>query len=236
MASEARPRMAPTLAELLARFTGWTARAMMARMRLVWAGALAAVVLFTSLAHAQQSSEDQQARALFDAGHTAYDAGRFEQALRYFREAYELSHRPALLFNIASAADRLLEIQTAIDAYQAYLDAMPNADNRELAMARIEFLRGRLAAQGGQPARTETQVPTPEETARISVGTDAPRSDTPRSSGGGDVTGEWWFWTLIAVLVVGAGVGITAGVVVGTSSPEQPLGGDVPITMALEGL
>jgi thiazole synthase ThiGH ThiG subunit len=49
---------------------------------IAWTGALA-LLLGTWTAHAQDASQDEQARALFDAGRTAYDAGRFEQALRY---------------------------------------------------------------------------------------------------------------------------------------------------------
>ncbi|MCC6873508.1 MAG: tetratricopeptide repeat protein [Sandaracinaceae bacterium] len=200
---------------------------------IAWVGALA-IVLATAGGHAQDGSQDAQARALFDAGRTAYDAGRFEQALRYFQEAYDLSRRPALLFNIASAADRLLMVDRALEAYRAYLQAVPNAPNRELAQSRITFLeshRGtalptpQQAAQQAQPPPTEPPATSQQQ---------APL--TPAPAGGGDVTGEWWFWTLIGVLVVGAAVGVTVGVAVGTSGVQEPLQGSVPVTFALEGL
>lgn len=44
-------------------------------------------------------------------------------------------------------------------------------------------------------------------------------TETPRGS---DVTGEWWFWTLIGVAVVGAAVGV--GVGVAASQPHSPDG------------
>jgi hypothetical protein len=44
----------------------------------------------------------------------------------------------------------------------------------------------------------------------------------------GGVEREWWFWTLMAVLVVGAGVGI--GLAVWASEPQQFLVGDDGIT------
>jgi hypothetical protein len=47
------------------------------------------------------------------------------------------------------------------------------------------------------------------------------REERP-AQGGGDVTGEWWFWTLIGVAVVGAAAGVTVGVV--ASQPRSPDG------------
>ena len=52
-------------------------------------------------------SADAEARAHYQAGQLAFDQGRFENALESFRMAYALSQRPELLYNIASAADRL---------------------------------------------------------------------------------------------------------------------------------
>jgi len=46
--------------------------------------------------------------------------------------------------------------------------------------------------------------------------------ERPVETSGGDVTGEWWFWTLIGVAVVGAGVGV--GVGVASSQPRSPDG------------
>jgi hypothetical protein len=48
------------------------------------------------------------------------------------------------------------------------------------------------------------------------------REERAPQGGGGDVTGEWWFWTLIGVAVVGAAAGVTVGVV--ASQPRSPDG------------
>ena len=71
-------------------------------------GALALVVASVPAA-AQDLDEslDEEARAIFQAGRTAYDAARYEDALRHFQHAYRLSTRPELLYNVALAADRL---------------------------------------------------------------------------------------------------------------------------------
>ncbi|MCA9578886.1 MAG: hypothetical protein KC668_25825, partial [Myxococcales bacterium] len=55
----------------------------------------------------EQASLEGEARASFDAGQRAFSAMRYEQALTYFRLAYEASPHPELLYNIALSADRL---------------------------------------------------------------------------------------------------------------------------------
>ena len=46
------------------------------------------------------AQQEQEARAHFQLGRTLYDGGRFEEAAREFVQAYELSHRAQLLYNI----------------------------------------------------------------------------------------------------------------------------------------
>ena len=85
-------------------------------------------------------SQDHEARQLFEAGEVAFADGRFENALRRFKDAYELSPRPQLLFNIGASAERLRRDEEALDAYQAYLEAMPDAPNRAQVEARIDVI------------------------------------------------------------------------------------------------
>jgi tetratricopeptide (TPR) repeat protein len=77
-----------------------------------------------------QADEDREARFLFEAGRTAYDAGRYREALAHFQGAYDLSLRPQLLYNVGQAADRLRQDEVALDAFERYLSALPVADNR----------------------------------------------------------------------------------------------------------
>jgi hypothetical protein len=88
------------------------------------------------------------------------------------------------------------------------------------------------ASHGGSPARRPLRHRWAGDRATVAQPTGSGDQDRA-PSGGGDVTSEWWFWTLIAVLVVGAGVGITAGVVVATSGVDQPPPGTVPVVTAL---
>lgn len=118
------------------------------RSTLVLACALSMpVVLAPPEVDAQAATDaDAAARQAFEAGSSAYDRGRFTEALTQFEKAYALSPRPKLLFNIGRAADSDGKSERAIEAYEAYLRAFPQADNREFVEGRLARLRAPTAA------------------------------------------------------------------------------------------
>ncbi len=73
--------------------------------------------LAPSFARAQiVASPDARARELYLQGDREYQAGRYEQAVAAFQEAYRLSGRPLLLFNLANAYERLGRYAEALEA------------------------------------------------------------------------------------------------------------------------
>ena len=139
--------------------------------RLVWAGAT--LVFAESWAFAQESvqqsaqesaeesaegglqdtaSLDAEARGLFLAGQAAFDGGRYEEALGYFERAHDLSERPQLLFNIGHTASLLGNHGRALEAFDAYVDELPDAPNVEAVRTRAARLRERLADASTAPA------------------------------------------------------------------------------------
>lgn len=123
--------------------------------------ALASAMLIASTAGAQDQGQDNEARALFEAGRVAFDEGRFENALEYFERAYALSRRPQLLYNIGSAADRLRRDREALQHFEAFLQAVPNSPNRAHVEGRIRVLRQALGEEVEQPESTRTDPPPP---------------------------------------------------------------------------
>ncbi|UJR79683.1 tetratricopeptide repeat protein [Sandaracinus amylolyticus] len=112
------------------------------------------------------TSRDEEARALFAAGRTSFEAGRFSDALSYFQRSYELSGRSMLLFNIGSAHDRMRQDAEALAAFEAYLRAVPNAPNAREVEARIEVLRRAIAQHEPAPEEeTPLEAPDPEPSA-----------------------------------------------------------------------
>lgn len=103
------------------------------------------------------SATDERARELYLLGDDLYSQGRYEEALAAFEEAYRLSERPLLLFNIANAQERSGQWQGAIESLERYL---PHADEAE--RSRIE---SRIASLRRRVERLEAmqQVPEPDE-------------------------------------------------------------------------
>lgn len=107
-------------------------------------------------AHAQPKSEkaaaDVRARELFLKGDTAYAEGRYEEALAAFQEAYDLSGRPQLLFNVSNSLERLGRYQEAVDALEKYL-ASGKAKDRDVVQKRLTNLKKRVEEQKAEQDR-----------------------------------------------------------------------------------
>lgn len=164
------------------------------RERLILVGLMCLTIVASSStgADAQSTRQDEEARTLFSLGSTAYDEGRFADALDYFQRAYDLSQRPQLLFNVGQAADRLRQDRRALEAFEAFLAAVPNAPQREAIVARVAILRAsieRAEAAPAAPPAVEPPAPVvaPEP---VPVPVDDGRSAVPGvviASGGGAV-------------------------------------------------
>jgi tetratricopeptide (TPR) repeat protein len=189
-------------------------------------------------AAAGTEADDKEARDLFQIGKDAFDEGRFERALKYFRDAYELSHRAALLSNIGTVLDRLRRDGEALDAYRSYLEQVPEAANRRQVEERIRIIESALARSQPAPpapaavvptpppgaANTHAQeplVPTPAQTARAAdMQSDARH---PTDTGPAPITSRWWFWTGIGAVAVAAVVVVVAVSAAGSSNtPDRP--------------
>jgi len=107
------------------------------------------VALSFGLADRAEAQSQARARALFETGRIAVAEGDFHGAYRYFAEAYEITHLPRLLFNMASAADRTRDDERAVELYRQYLEELPEADNAAYVSSRIDILLS--AAERRQP-------------------------------------------------------------------------------------
>jgi tetratricopeptide (TPR) repeat protein len=108
-----------------------------------WCVVVAAVLWAsaTVAAQAPTAAMEEEARNLFRAGSSAYSEGRYESALDYFKRAYELSGRSMLLYNMATAADRLRQDEDALRWYRQYLEEMPDAANASEVRSRAEVIQ-----------------------------------------------------------------------------------------------
>lgn len=100
-------------------------------------------------------ADDAKARTLYKDGDKAYAEGDYEKALALFQEAYALSERPLLQYNIGNALERLGRPGEAADALEKYLPHSKKGE-RDTLEKRIENLRERAAEE--QKAEAERKA------------------------------------------------------------------------------
>lgn len=98
------------------------------------------------------AADDARARELFENGSLLYDEGRYEDAIAAWKEAWRLSGRSLLLFNMANATERLGRYDEAMDLLSRYRAFAP-AEERETLDRRIRNIERRLV-EVAPPATT----------------------------------------------------------------------------------
>lgn len=123
--------------------------------------AVLATLLATSLAHGEPAGNESAARVLYEAGASAYAAGRFEAAVQALAKAYSLSPRATVLFSLAQAERRLfvvngdLSVSDSAEAhFKAYLEQVPQGGRRADAVQAL----GELAVLRARPAEPRAQA------------------------------------------------------------------------------
>lgn len=176
-----------------------------------WLGAPVA----SALPDAPSAAEDAKARELFREGDRAYAEARYEDALARFEEAYRLSPRPRLLFNIGNALERLGQLADAADALERYLpDAKPN--ELDVLQKRIDNLRKRAAEKRARD-RAEDDTDTDTDT---DTDADAP-AKRKRAKARAAPESEASEPTLGWVLVGAGGVAVATGATFGLMALSQ---------------
>jgi tetratricopeptide (TPR) repeat protein len=97
------------------------------------------VVLWGAIA-AADARQDQAARDAYKIGRAAYEAGDYQIAYDKFKESFQLSHEPALLYNISSALQGLKRPHEAAEALRSFIRLSPNDPDRENIDKRIATL------------------------------------------------------------------------------------------------
>jgi len=192
------------------------------------AGLVLGVALATTGVHAQDLM-DEEARALFQAGSTAFQDGRYEDALGHFRRAHELSRRPQLLYNIGLAADRLRRDAEALEAFEEYLRLVPDTDRQRDVEARVRVLRETAQRQAPPHDVTETgdATETSDATATGDVTTTGDTAATAVAPDADDASEGRSALSIVGPVVLGvAGLAGVTAAVVGLASENDCLSMD----------
>jgi tetratricopeptide (TPR) repeat protein len=228
----------------------------MRRARAIWLRLVVAlfVMLGASAAHAEEARE-AQARSYFAIGQGHFNLGEYAAAIEAFQAGYRQKPLPLFLFNIAQAARKSGRLELAQDYYTQYLDREPAraAPQRTEARAQLGKVRHELAAAARERSRvappsklgaSEDEVAPPPRSvappvvavvpaapapAALDFAATAPAASLTRAPEPRPVWKRGWFWgTLGAVVVAGAGAGIGAWLALQSRAPAKPSLGSVP--------
>jgi tetratricopeptide (TPR) repeat protein len=119
------------------------------------------MVVVSLSAPAAATAEDAQAAELFARGRAEYRRGEYQRAYDDFKQAYLLSARPPLIYNMARALEGLRRYGEAADALRSYLRVSPSdpdhAQIEEHIRALDEARRMQPAVAGAAAPPTETK-------------------------------------------------------------------------------
>lgn len=168
---------------------------------------------FVSTAEVRAQSREakiEEAKKAFASGTEAYAEGDFQNALRNFKRAYELTGSPDLLYNIATVSDRMRLDEEALEAYEGYLGARPKSADREHVESRISVLRDAIEARkrAELDAEIEARRAAMEAAARV-------KAERPLTEYVGPGPGPW-----ITIGVSSASL-VTGAILVGLGQRDQ---------------
>jgi hypothetical protein len=127
------------------------------RMRAIPPGLVALVLGLGLAASARADATDERGRFHFQAGASYYEAGDYEDALREFERAHDVSQRPELFYNISLCHQQLGHLAEAADYLQKYLEQVENIPNRVNLERRLQNLQARLEAREAGEAEPEPE-------------------------------------------------------------------------------
>lgn len=192
-------------------------------MRLLWIGLF--VLLATTAAQAETKSDSlARAKEEYRRGTQQYDVGNYVDAATHYKIAFELSDRPAFLFNMAQAYRLGKKYEEAIAAYRGFVRRIPESPQRAEASRYIDELTKRVEedARAEREARERLLAPVvaPPATPIVTAQVEAPTPIERRP--------KRWVWGIVGastVVVVGLAIGLGVGL---TRPKDVHVPGDVP--------
>lgn len=156
------------------------------------------------------STTEAQAREAFERGRIHYDNGDFPRAAAAFEEAYKLSGREGLLYNLYLSYRDANEDEKAAEALRAYLTKVEVIENRAQLEARLKALDAgiaqRKAAEAKQAAERERLAR--EQAAQKAAAEAAAEKAAASTPAPVEEDKRWW---RTPVIVMGAGGALMAG-------------------------
>jgi|GEM_PF-3572210 len=122
---------------------------MMTMTRILAVACCVALLSAAPPAHAQKKPSKRavaKAKKHYAAGERHYNLGEFDKAVVEYRAAYDLTERPALLFNIAQAYRLAGDAKQALHFYKTYLRLASNLPNVDYVQSQIAAMEAEMVA------------------------------------------------------------------------------------------
>jgi tetratricopeptide (TPR) repeat protein len=120
--------------------------------------AVALVIVLWSTFAAADARQDEAARNAYKVGRAAYETGDYQLAYDKFKESFQLSHEPALLYNIASALQGLKRPHEAAEALRSFLRLQPGDPDKPKIEQRIATLEEEQHMIDAEKAKAEAEA------------------------------------------------------------------------------
>jgi tetratricopeptide (TPR) repeat protein len=99
------------------------------------------VIAILMVLEGSTTSSKDEARQHFNAGRELQTAGKYDQAIAEYEDAYRLAQLPELLFNMAQAYRLKGDRKRAIGLYERYVAAVPEGSTSDEALEHIRTLK-----------------------------------------------------------------------------------------------
>lgn len=153
-----------------------------------------------------------QAREAFERGRIHYDNGEFDQASSAFEDAYRLSGRDGLLYNLYLAYRDANQPEKAAEALRSYLAKVKVIENRAQLEARLkaldEGIAQRRATEAAKGEAEAARLQAERERAEQEKAAQAAREEQRKLQAERAPERKWW---VVPVAVMGAGGALMAG-------------------------
>lgn len=162
----------------------------------VWSGAISLVLALLAMLSAETAvaqtstpgtDREEEARAHFRLSQSHYELGHFAEAAAELEQAYALSPRPDLLYNLYVARRDAGQLAAAASALRQYLAEGEHIENAALLRHRLAALEAQLAGERASESEQATES-APEGSASVPPA-DASGAEEPSSEASGATIG-----------------------------------------------
>ncbi len=123
--------------------------------------------LVVSLVSTAQAQDVAAARTHYQAGVSYYESARYDDAVREFQTAYEITPRVELLFNISQCYERLGNLAEAIQYLESFVEGTDDETMRTRQQERLRNLRLRAEEQAAQTQPDPEPDPDPPDLGEV---------------------------------------------------------------------